>query len=229
MRTHDSIPNEADQQLRESGKINNIISFNAQGRAGKTTLAKRLVEAKSGSDTESYIYVLSHTLRDNFKQNFYDQLGRSQERLYDQLGRSQERLEVDVLGIPSLPWLVADFHWRIKPLLLNGSIIVFDHYLGDYYADMLPNGYAEKFQSFVKENLAIPHFEHGTHFYLDIDYETYQARSNRPEVEWFTVDEKLFDERRNRYLELCNLEYLTCIDATEDLDTVFEKIRASLA
>ena len=67
MRTHDSIPNEADQQLRESGKINNIISFNAQGRAGKTTLAKRLVEAKSGSDTESYIYVLVHTLRDNFK------------------------------------------------------------------------------------------------------------------------------------------------------------------
>ena len=228
MRTHDSIPNEADQQLRESGKIKNIISFNGQGRAGKTTLAKRLAEAKSGPDTE-YLYVLSHTLRDDFKKKFYDQLERKDERIKYSDGRCQTLLEVEVLGIPSLPWLVADFHWRLKPLLLNGSIIVFDHYLGDYYADMLPDGYAEKFQSFVKENLAIPHFEHGTHFYLDIDYDTYQARSNRPEVEWFTVDEKLFDERRNRYLELCNLEYLTCIDATEDLDTVFEKIRASLA
>ena len=144
MRTHYNIPNEADQQLHKSGKINNIISFNGQGRSGKTTLAKRFVEAKSGSDPESYIYVLSHTLRDNFKQNFYDQ----------QLQRSQKQLEVEVLGIPSLPWLVADFHWRIKPLLLDGSIIVFDHYLGDYYADMLPDGDAEKFQSFVKSSLA---------------------------------------------------------------------------
>ena len=216
MRTHYNIPNEADQQLHKSGKINNIISFNGQGRSGKTTLAKRFVEAKSGSDSESYIYVLSHTFRDNFKQNFYDQ----------QLQRSQKQLEVEVLGIPSLPWLVADFHWRIKPLLLDGSIIVFDHYLGDYYADMLPDGDAEKFQSFVKSSLAIPHFEHGTHFYLDIDYDTYQARgANRKGTEWAEVETKdLFDERRERYLELCNLAYLTCINATEDPNTVFRKI-----
>ena len=138
---------------------------------------------------------------------------------------------MEVLGIPSLPWLVADFHWRIKPLLLDGSIIVFDHYLGDYYADMLPDGDAKKFQSFVKENLAIPHFEHGTHFYLDIDYETYKARgANRKGTEWATVETKnLFDDRRKRYRELCDLEYLTCINATEDLDTVYRQIQTSLA
>ena len=126
--------------------------------------------------------------------------------------------------------MVADFHWRIKPLLLNGSIIVFDHYLGDYYADMLPDGDAKKFQSFVKENLAIPHFEHGTHFYLDIDYDTYQARgANRKGTEWATVPPEVFDDRRKRYRELCDLEYLTCINATEDLDTVYRQIQTSLA
>ena len=63
---------------------------------------------------------------------------------------------------------------------------------------MLPDGDAKKFQSFVKENLAIPHFEHGTHFYLDIDYETYKARgANRKGTEWATVETKnLFDDRR---------------------------------
>lgn len=214
MKRHYSIPNEADQQLRKSGKIKNIITFNGQGRSGKTTQAEQLVKL----DTNKYIYAMSHTLRDNFKKNFYEQLA-----------RSDQQLQQEILGIPSLSWLTADFHWRIKPLLLRNFTIVFDHYLGDYYADMLPNGTAENFQCFVRKNLAIPHFEHGTHFYLDIDYENYKKRADRPESEWFSVDSKdLFEERRARYHELCNLEYLTCIDAKENEETVAKRIQEIL-
>ena len=214
-----NIPNKADQELRNSGKKKNIISFNGQGRSGKTTQAKCLVKAKSDSGMEKCFYVLCHTLRDNFKKNFYGQLA-----------HSDQQLQQEVIGIPSLPWLVADFHWRIKPLLLDDYFIVYDHYLADYYADILPNSSAKNFQSFVKENLAIPHFKHGTHFYLDIDFDEYQKRGqNRKGTEWFTVNSKdLFEERRVRYQELCDLGYLQLINANADKSTVFEDIQRIL-
>ena len=72
--------------------------------------------------------MLCHNLRDKFKKKFYDQLK-----------RSDKQLQQEVIGIPSLPWLVADYHWNIKPLLLKDHFIVYDHYLADYYADMLPD------------------------------------------------------------------------------------------
>ena len=214
-----SLPNEDDQKLRQTGKKNNIISFNGQGRSGKTTQAKRFVEAKSNSDPDKYRYVLCHNLRDKFKKKFYDQLK-----------RSDKQLQQEVIGIPSLPWLVADFHWRIKPLLLRDYFIVYDHYLADYYADMLPDISAEIFQSYVRENLAIPHFKHGTHFYLDINFDTYQERGySRKGTEWFTVDSKdLFEERRARYQELCDLSYLQPINANANEDSVFEEIQKVL-
>ena len=216
MKKHYDIPNEVDELLRKSGNKKNIITFNGQGRSGKTTQAERLVNL----DMNKYIYVMSHTLRDNFKKN-----------LYGQLTRSDHQLQTEVIGIPSLAWLTADFHWRIKPLLLNGSIIVFDHYLADYYADTLPNGTAKNFQHFVQENLAIPHFKHGTHFYLDIDYDTYQKRGrNRKGTEWSTVGSKdLFEERRARYKELCDMGYLQCINANEDESTVTKNIQTFLS
>ena len=214
------IQNEADWQLHESGNINNIITFNGQGRSGKSTQAKRLVTTKSGSSQGVYTYVLSHALRDHFKQSFYDQ----------HLERSDEQLQTEVLGISSLPWLTAYFHWRIKPLLLDGSIIVFDHYLGDYYVDVLPEVCAEKFQNFVKNSLAIPHFENGKHFYLDINYDTYEERGNeRKGTEWFTVKKPLFDQRRARYQELCDLRYLKRIDANVCEDAVAKRIQEVLA
>ena len=211
-----NLSNEDDQKLRETGKKNNIVSFNGQGRSGKTTQAKRFVEAKSNSDTDKYLYVLCHTLRDNFKMN-----------LYGKLARSDMQLQQEVIGIPSLPWLVADFHWRIKPLLLKDHFIVYDHYLADYYADMLPNSSAKIFQNYVKENLAIPHFKHGTHFYLDIDFDTYQERGySRKGTEWFTVGSKdQFEERRARYQELCDLGYLQHINANQDENAAFEDIQ----
>ena len=104
----------------------------------------------------------------------------------------QTLYEVEVLGIPSLAWLTAYFHLRVKPLLLGGSIIVFDHYLGDYYADMLSGANIEIFRCFVRENLVIPDFDQGTHFYLDIDdHETYQNR-------WREREEKKPLKEKNR-------------------------------
>ena len=217
MKNHYSIPNESDRLLREheddqQAKIHNIITFNGQGRSGKSTQAKNLVK----SDTEKYIYAHSYTLRDNFSNHFYSQLARSDQQLLQ-----------EVVGIPSLAWLTADFHWRVKPLLLKGYFIVFDHYIGDYYADMLPNGTAENFQSFIQKSLKIPDFRHGRHFYLDIDYDTYKARHDRPEDEWFTVNSVDFEARRGRYQELCDLGY-ELIDANEEKEIVFEKIKTLL-
>ena len=219
MEKYYEIPNEADQELRTSSRKQNIITFNGQGRSGKTTLAKQLVEEKSCSSTKNYRYVLSHTLRDEFLKKFYRRLA-----------RSDQQLQQEVIGIPSLAWLTADFHWKIKPLLLKDYIIVFDHYIADFYADMLPNGTAESFQHYVRKNLAIPHFSHGKHFYLDINYETYLKRGNeRKGTEWFSVgSEDLFEERRSRYKELCDLKYLICIDATACKNTVLEQIQEGL-
>ena len=219
MSKHYCLQNEADWQLHKSGKINNIITFNGHGRSGKSTQAKRLVEKKSGSNIESYIYILCHALRDDFKKKFYDPLG-----------RSQQQLEVEVLGFPSLPWLIAYFHWKLKPLLLAGSTIVFDHYLGDHYADMLPDGSAKNFQRFIRENIGVPDFEHGTHFYLDINYDTYQKRGERRKgTEWTEpVSSEDFENRCRRYQELCGLKYLIHIDANQDEDMVFKQIQKEL-
>lgn len=208
------IHNEADWQLQESGLIENIITFNGQGSAGKSTQAKRLVKIRSGL----YTYVLAHALRDDFKKNFYDQLNRP------------EQLGIEVLGFPSLPWLTAYFHWQLKPILLNGSILVFDHYLGDHYADMLPSGSAEKFQNFVKNSLGIPDFDHGIHFYLDVDYCTYREREKERTEKWTEPEGKdNFNRRRDQYKELCKLGYLECIDATMCKDAVAEKIQKIVA
>ena len=231
MKKHNDIQSETDQQLCESVNMNNIITFNGQGRSGRSTHAKRFVKTKSGSNMKIYTYVLAHALRDHFKEDFYEQhLQRKDVYIKTSNDHCSKLMNVEVLGLPSLPWLTSYFHWKVKPLLLAGSIIVFDHYLGDYYAEMLPDGDAEKFQSFVKNSLGIPHFENGIHFYLDINYCTYQERGkNRKGTEWSTVDsEDLFEKRRASYRALCNLGYLTYIDATVSEDEVFEQIQASL-
>ena len=231
MKKRNDIQNETDQQLYKTDKTDNIITFNGQGRSGKSTHAKRFVKTKSGSNLKIYTYVLAYALRDHFKKDFYEKhLQRKDVYIKTSNDNCPKLMNVEVLGLPSLPWLATYFHWKVKPLLLDNSIIVFDHYLGDYYAEMLPDGDAEKFQSFVKNSLGIPHFENGIHYSLDINYCTYQEREkNRKGTEWSTVDsEALFEDRRARYQELCNLGYLTCIDATVSEGEVFEQIQASL-
>ena len=237
MREHHNIQSVTDWKLHASGNINNIITFNGQGCSGKTTQAERLVKTKFRSSTESYQYMLSHALRSDFDKKFYDQLGRKDVCIKYSDGRCQTLYEVEVLGIPSLAWLTAYFHLRVKPLLLNGSIIVFDHYLGDYYADMLSGADIEVFRCFVRENLAIPDFDQGTHFYLDIDdHEIYKERWRKREEKKPPQERRkppvtpcVFKERRERYQKLCELGYLKSIDGTVRESEIAKKIQKVLA
>ena len=161
--------NEASEQLC---KLGNIITFSGQGCSGKTTQSKRLAK----SNEEKYKRIHSYKLRSDFTKEVYDQLGRKDQRIKYASGKCQTLLEVEVLGIPTLAWLTAQFHWKIKPLQEEDYIVVLDHYIGDFYATMLECFDPSKFQCFVKDYLGIPHLEQRNHFYLDIDYETYECR-----------------------------------------------------
>ena len=229
MREHYNTQSIADWQLHESGNINNIITFNGQGCSGKTTQAKRLVKTKSGSSTESYTYILSYALRSDFEKKVYDHLGRKDVGIKYSNSPDQTLYQVEILGIPSLAWLTAYFHLRVKPLLLGGSTIVFDHYLGDYYADMLAGADVSNFRCFVQENLAIPDFDHGTHFYLDIDYNTYKDRWRKREGTEPPVTPCVFKKRRERYQKLCELGCLKSINATVCESEVAKEIQKVLA
>ena len=146
---------------------------------------------------------------------------------------------MEVLGIPSIAWLTAYFHLRVKPLLLGGSIVVFDHYIADYYADMLACANIEDFRSLVREYLAIPDFDQGTHFYLDIDYEAYKCRWRKREEKKHPknpekrrkppVTPPVFEKRRERYKKLCELKLLKCINATVCEDEVAKTVQKFLA
>ena len=221
MGKHHNIPSEAAHQLHESDNINNIITFNGQGCSGKTTQAKRLVKA----NPENYQRIHSYKLRSAFEDKVYNHLGRKHENIRYSDGRCQKLSDVEVLGIPTLAWLTAHFYKEVKPRMSEGSFVVLDHYLGDYYVDMLAGVDIKKFQSFVCEHLAIPDFNQGIHFYLDIDYDTYQNRWCKREGTDPPVSPSIFKERRGRYLELYKKGYLTCINATGvSKDKVAEKI-----
>ena len=83
-------------------------------------------------------------------------------------------------------------------------------------------------RSLVREDLAIPDFDQGTHFYLDIDYCTHKERYRQREEKETQVTPDVFQKRRERYQELCALEYLICIDATKDKETIAKQIQEIL-
>ena len=70
--------------------------------------------------------------------------------------------------------------------------------------------------------MAIPDFDQGTHFYLDIDdHEMYKCRWRKREEKKPPQERReppvalsVFEERRERYQELCELTPLKCINAT---------------
>ena len=221
MREHHNIQSVTDWQLHESGNINNIITFNGQGCSGKTTQSKLLVESGDGK----YKRIHSYKLRSVFREEIYNELGRKETCITYPKGHCQTLYEVEILGIPTLAWLTAHFYKKVKPRMLKGSIVVLDHYLGDYYADMLAGVDIEKFRLFVREHLAIPDFDQGIHFYLDIDYDTYQKRWRNREGTDPPVSPSIFKERRGRYLELYKKGYLKCINATgTSKDKIAEKV-----
>lgn len=209
--------NEGDEQLSK------IITFNGQGCSGKTTQSKLLVESGDGK----YKRVHSYELRSNFKKHFYKELGSMNAciKYLDESGTCKPLYQVEVNGIPTLAWLTAHFYKEVKPRLLKGFTVVLDHYLGDYYADMLAGVDIEIFRLFVREHLAIPDFNQGIHFYLDIDYDTYQNRWRKREGTEPPVSPSIFKERRGRYLELYKKGYLKCINATgASEDKIAEKV-----
>ena len=190
-----------------------LVTFNGQGSSGKTTLAQRMEKEELGTEINVY------KTRDRFQRD-----------VYDHLGRAQEEMNTEVFGIPSLAWLALEFHWHIKPLLNAGHVLILDHYLGDYIADML--GDLQDlgiFKTYI-DSISLPWFHKTVSFYLDIDYETYVerhtarqhrlAKSAEIAKENF-VPENLFDQRRERYKKLVEMGYLIALDATQEIDTIF--------
>lgn len=217
--------NESDEELCMLGKI---ITFSGQGCSGKTTQSECLVKSKR----ERYKRIHSYKLRRDFTNKVYEQLERADTCITYSDDRGQTLYQVEVLGIPSLAWLTAYFHWKIKPLQEN-YIVVLDHYIGDFYADMLEGFDPSEFQCFVKDHLGIPHFNQGTHFYLDINYKTYEHRweireKTDPRKDRIKVDRPIFKKRRERYKELCRLGYLEYINAAECEQKVAKTIQRYL-
>ena len=211
-----------------------IITFNGQGCSGKSTQVKRIAE----SNKEKYKRIHSYELRRHFREKVYKKTEGMDTciKYLNENGTCKKLYDVEVLGHPSLAWLVANFYKEVEPLMLRDTTVVLDHYLGDYYADMLACiDDIEDFLSFVREDLAIPDFDQGTHFYLDINYETYQNRwrkreERKPPQERTEppVTLEIFEDRRGRYRELCKLGHLECINAIVCKDEVAKKIETVL-
>ena len=202
-------------------KFCQIITFNGQGCSGKTTQSKLLVD----SDKGRYKRIHSYKLRSVFRDEIYNELGRKETCITYPKGNCQTLYQVEVLGIPTLAWLTAQFYKKVKPLQEKDYIVVLDHYIGDFYADMLAGVDIEKFRSFVREHLAIPDFDQGIHFYLDIDYDTYQKRWRKREGTEPPVSPSIFKERRGRYLKFYKKGYLKCINAIGvSKDKIAEKV-----
>ena len=238
MREHHNIQSVTDWQLHESGNINNIVTFNGQGCSGKTTQVKLLAK----SNKEKYECIHSYELRRKFTEKVYEKTeGMDTSIKYlNENGTCKKLYHVEVLGHPSFAWLIANFYKEVKPLMLRGTTVVLDHYIGDYYADMLASVDIEDFRSLVREDLAIPDFDQGTHFYLDIDdHEMYKCRWRKREEKKHPknpekrrkppVTPSVFEERRERYQELCELTPLKCINATMCEDEVAKTVQKVLA
>ena len=134
---------ETDKQSRELSKI---VTFNGQGCSGKSTQSEELAE----SNREKYKRFHSYKLRSDFKNKVYEGLvGRGDTCIKYSDSPDQTLYQVEILGIPTLAWLMAYFHLKIKPLQEN-YIVVLDHYIGDFYAGMLEGFCPAKFQDFVR-------------------------------------------------------------------------------
>ena len=194
-----------------------IITLNGQGNSGKSTVAEELTN--SGLGIAGYTY----EERDLFVNTFYRHLS-----------RSDIQRNAEVYGIPSLAWIALKYHSQMKPLLADGKVLILDHYLGDYYADMLPDLKELSHFEKVVRCLKLPFFTVGTHFYFDINYETYlQRRTSREHSTLFaqeisdanSVPLKLFVERKQRYLKLVDMGYLIKIDANTSIKCVLDAVK----
>ncbi len=157
-----------------------------------------------------------------------------QRKLYDNLERTHEQRNVEVFGIPSFAWMGLEFHYRVKAFLNAGQPVISDHYLGDYYADMLEDLDDLALLETCVKHIGFPWFTKTLSFYLDIDYESYLQRhesrehllpENTEVAKQNFVPEELFNARRERYHRLVDANLLTLIDARKDVDTVYLEVK----
>ena len=195
-----------------------IISLNGVGRSGKTKQALLLSSGGYGVPCPMY------TIRDRFVN-----------QVYSSMRRTKEQKSVDVLGISSIAWLAAEFHWRVKPLINCGQTVILDHYIADYYVDMLAGcGNINLFMDFL-EGASMPGFQMGKHFFLDIDYDTYKSRGEREDLlgggelkDELEVEKKFFINRRRRYLDLVDQGFLIHINGSDTPENVYDEIRSKI-
>ena len=201
-----------DAWYHDRDKYHNVISFSGPGRAGKTTLSKMLASEGYG------IYVTLYTLRDYFER-----------KVYHALERSPDQRNIDVFGVGTLGWMLAEFHWRVKDYLNEGQTIICDHFFFDYHVEMMPESESIDSLHLFLRSTAAPRVDRGCHFYLDIDFETYLKRSDREGItELNTIPEQIFEERRERYLKLCKTEKLIYIDAMTTIEETYNAIKVVL-
>ena len=191
----------------------NIIALNGSKCCGKTSIAGLL-------EKEGYGFAVNFCMtRDRFYDAFYQYLDR------------EDMKEYEVYSASSLGWFALDYHWRVKRYADHSDLgIVFDHYLADYWIQML--GAPDAFESFTEiiGELGLPSFRHGHHFYLDIDYDTYlQRREQRLKrkpnsTDKDLIERELYDQRRETYMEFAAQGYLIKIDATQSKEKVFKAI-----
>ena len=190
-----------------------VIALNGSKCCGKTSIANLLEEAGYG-----------------FVINFFETRDMFYNELYQYLDREHLK-QHEVNGASSLGWFALDYHWRVKRYADHkGLNMVFDHYLADYWVQMLgaPNAF-EAFTTLIM-NLQLPSFQHGHHFYLDIDYDTYlhrreQRHKELPDIpDTRIIERDLYERRRSHYRKLVDAGWLTEIDATQSKEKVFKAI-----
>lgn len=147
-----------EENIDNLARSKRIIALNGSKCSGKSTIADLLVQKGYGFSVNFF------GLRDHFDQFFYNHLNRKNLHLRE------------VMAASSIGWFLADYHWKVLPYLEENNGVIFDHYLADYWVQILGEWkYYDKCKQFLID-MNLPTFDHGHHFYLDVDYDVYLER-----------------------------------------------------
>ena len=199
------------------GQHHKYITLNGQGRSGKTTIAKRLAGEGYGAFVNLY----------GFRDKFFDDI-------YSHLERTEHQQDKEVLGVGTLAWVIAQFYKDTIYFVDPEEVLILDHYILDYVVQILPDLPPSSFDM-INNFLfycQMPRMNRSLHFYLDIDYDTYLSRTERKDLDGETdlvelrdVPYDIFEDRRSRYLEYCELhEHVLKVDAMCSEDDTYNTI-----